>query len=140
MNNKLVACFILFRHRNDWYRCQVAMSQMFGNRWKYKQVFQFNSVLMASPSMSSCQKQLGKMQFWEPFGSSYQSKQMKSLCKCYPSNFFFFLLLMWDLKLNFNHTLIFKGYICELRMFRKFIANFTRFGDRQELSSTWIRL
>ena len=53
---------------------------------------------------------------------------------------FFFLLLMWDLKLNFNHTLIFKGYICELRMFRKFIANFTRFGDRQELSSTWIRL
>lgn len=53
---------------------------------------------------------------------------------------FFFPLLMWDLKLNFNHTLIFKDYICELRMFRKFTANFTRFGDRQELSSTWIRL
>lgn len=116
-----------------WARC-------LGTDENTSKFFSSSSVLMASPSMSSCQKQLGKMQFWEPFGSSYQSKQMKSLCKCYPSNFFFFLLLMWDLKLNFNHTLIFKGYICELRMFRKFIANFTRFGDRQELSSTWIRL
>lgn len=100
---------------------------------KNTKVFQFRTVLIASPRISSCQKQLGKSNFWNLLEvATNLNRWNRCVNVTYHIFFFSSFIMSFEIKLYTNFLKIHMG----MEVFNKVIGNFTRrFWNKKEFEN-----